>query len=186
LFISRIHPKKNLGPLIAAWRSLAGEGALPAGARLMIAGWGELHDVAAFEAELASAPPSLRFIGPCFGDDKARELAAARFVILPSLSEGLPMTLLEAWAAGTPTLQSTECNLPEGFAAGAALDCGMDTQALRAALLQAFALSQDRWLAMAAAARKLASDSFSPQGIARQWVGAYAGLLAGTAKGPPS
>lgn len=179
LFISRIHPKKNLAPLVRAWRDLAAAGALPATARLTIAGWGEPQDVAAFQSELADAPPSLRFIGPCFGTDKARELAAARFVILPSLSEGLPMTLLEAWAAGTPTLQSTECNLPEGFAAGAALDCGMDCLSIRACLAQALAMPAEQWLAMAAAAHSLAVNTFSARTIAGHWADAYAAMLAG-------
>lgn len=186
LFISRIHPKKNLGALVAAWRGLTGAGALPPGASLTIAGWGEPADVAAFEAGLAGAPPSLRFIGPCFGADKERELALARFVILPSLSEGLPMTLLEAWAAGTPSLQSSECNLPEGLTAGAALDCGMDEQSIGAALSAALTMPAERWQAMAEAARRLAGERFSRAAIARQWDAAYSGLLAATAGGSPS
>jgi len=178
LFLSRIHPKKNLGPLVAAWRDLAAAGQLPEGAVLTIAGWGDPVDVAQFEASLAgAAPASLRFIGPCFGADKARELATARFAILPSLSEGLPMTLLEAWASGTPTLQTTECNLPEGFAAGAALDCGMDQAALRSALGEALTMPAERWLAMATAAHRLASRDFSRERIAGQWADAYARLI---------
>jgi len=184
LFLSRIHPKKNLAPLIAAWRELATADALPAGARLTLAGWGEPGDVSALEALLRDAPPSLRFIGPCFGADKARELAEARFVVLPSLSEGLPMTLLEAWAAGTPTLQTSECNLPEGFAAGAALDCGMEQASIKAALVRALAMPDDEWLAMARAAQGLASGPFSGERVAQQWGEAYARLIAepGTAR----
>ncbi len=178
LFLSRIHPKKNLGPLVAAWRDLAADGQLPPDAVLTIAGWGDPADLAAFEESLVGAPASLRFIGPCFGADKARELSSARFVILPSLSEGLPMTLLEAWAAGTPTLQTTECNLPEGFAAGAALDCGMDQASLRRALAEALAMPGERWLAMAASAQRLASGDFSRERIAGQWADAYARLIA--------
>lgn len=182
LFISRIHPKKNLGPLITAWRDLAATGSLPPDARLTIAGWGEPEDVAELKADLASAPPSIRFIGPCFGADKARELVAARFVVLPSLSEGLPITLLEAWAAGTPTLQSIECNLPEGLAAGAALNCGVDQAAIRASLVEALTMPFDRWLAMAMAARRLAADTFSRSRIAARWADAYRELLSGAGR----
>lgn len=178
LFISRIHPKKNLAPLVAAWGDLALAGALPPGAELTIAGWGEPADVAAFESQLAGAPPSLRFIGPCFGANKTRELAAARFVILPSLSEGLPMTLLEAWAARTPTLQSPTCNLPEGLAAGAALDCGTDRAAIGACLKEALVMPEERWLAMASAAHQLARYHFSAEAVAGQWSDCYARLLA--------
>ena len=178
LFLSRVHPKKNLAPLVAAWRELAVAGQLPEGAALTVAGWGEPQDVAALKASLVGAPTSLRFIGPCFGADKARELGAARFVILPSLSEGLPMTLLEAWAAGTPTLQTTECNLPEGFAAGAALDCGMDQASIRAALRNALAMPAGQWLNMAASAQQLAKGHFSRERIAGRWAETYASLIA--------
>lgn len=181
LFLSRIHPKKNLAPLLAAWRELAAAGALPHDAQLTLAGWGELADVASLKVMLRDCPPSLRFIGPCFGLDKARELAEARFLILPSLSEGLPMTLLEAWAAGTPTLQTSECNLPEGFSAGAALDCGMDQAAIKAALVTALTIADTDWLAMARAAQSLAAERFSADSVAVQWGDAYARLIANPA-----
>ena len=179
LFISRIHPKKNLSPLLAAWADLASSNALPAGAVLTIAGWGDPADVAAFEAEMAHAPDSIRFIGPCFGDAKGEELARARFLILPSLSEGLPMTILEAWAAGAPTLMTTECNLPEGFAAGAAMDCGMSRETIRDALARALALPAGDWLEMARAAQNLAASAFSATRIAERWADTYAALIAG-------
>ena len=184
LFLSRIHPKKNLRPLIAAWRELAAANALPADAGLTLAGWGEPDDVAALEMLLRDAPPSLQFIGPCFGADKAHVLAQSRFVILPSLSEGLPMALLEAWAAGTPTLQSSACNLPDGFAAGAALDCGVERASIKAALIRALAMPDGEWLAMARAAQGLASGPFSGERVAQQWGEAYARLIAepGTAR----
>jgi hypothetical protein len=41
---------------------------------------------------------------------------------LPSFSEGLPMSVLEAWSYGLPVVMTPECNLPEGFACGAALE----------------------------------------------------------------
>lgn len=178
LFLSRIHPKKNIAPLIAAWRELADDGLLPGEARLTLAGWGAPADVAALEAQLREAPASLSFIGQCFGADKARELASARFVVLPSLSEGLPMTLLEAWAVGTPTLQSRECQLPEGFAAGAALDCGIDRATIKTALVRAINMSDTDWVAMAQAAQALASGPFSAERVAHQWGEAYARLIA--------
>lgn len=178
LFISRIHPKKNLPPLIAAWRDLVASAELPKGAVLTIAGWGDPAHVAEFEADLANAPDSIRFIGPCFGAAKAEELSRARFLILPSLSEGLPMTILEAWAAGAPALMTTECNLPEGFSANAALDCGMTRESIRTALAQALAMPPAEWLAMAKSAQDLAASRFSAEQIAQRWADTYARLIA--------
>jgi hypothetical protein len=46
------------------------------------------------------------------GADKNAALAHANAFILPSYSEGLPMTVLEAWANGLPVFMTRECNLP--------------------------------------------------------------------------
>ena len=73
--------------------------------------------------ELAAA--SVVFTGPAFGEAKDALLRSADAFILPSLSEGLPMSVLEAWAYGLPVLMTDKCNLPEGFAAGAAVRIGV-------------------------------------------------------------
>ena len=172
LYIGRIHPKKNLAALLDAWAAAE----LPAGAELTIAGWGDAADVAAFEARLASAPASVRFLGPVHGAAKQRLLEQARFVILPSHSEGLPMTILEAWAAGTPAIMTAACHLPEGFAAGAALECGTEPASVAGALGGALASTEARWQAMSDAALTLARGRFSTAQVTQQWVAAYRAL----------
>lgn len=181
LFISRIHAIKNIPPMIAAWLGLHHSGQLPPGARLTIAGWGEPAEVSALEAMLVKAPPSLRFIGPCFGADKAREMAEARFIILPSLSEGLPMTMLDAWAGGTPTIMNDRCGLPEGFTAGAAIDCGISEEELARAIAKALTMVEPDWLAMSQAALGLARGPFSSDRVAEQWGQVYAAMIAACA-----
>jgi poly(glycerol-phosphate) alpha-glucosyltransferase len=175
LYLGRIHPKKNLAGLISAWRL-----ARPSGARLRIAGWGADSDLAALRARLAAeADPSIEFLGPVFGEAKQRLLGEARFLILPSFSEGLPMVVLEAWAAATPTLLSEGCNLPEGVAAGATLPCGVAPGEIAQAIARALALDEAAWRAMGEAARGLAAGPFSVATVARRWEAAYAALLAG-------
>jgi glycosyltransferase involved in cell wall biosynthesis len=176
LYIGRIHPKKNLEPLIDGWVSA---GAAAAGYRLAIVGWGEPSHVAALQAKLAtSADPSIGFLGPVFGEQKHQLLHEARFVILPSLSEGLPMAILEAWAAATPTLMSAACNLPQGFSAGAALDTGIEADSIAGALRRALAMPEPDWQSMSAAAQWLARTRFSAGSVAAQWVAIYRGLAA--------
>lgn len=177
LYLGRIHPKKNLAALIAGWQLAA----RPAAARLRIAGWGERGDVAQLRHALAAAnEPTIAFLGPVYGADKRRLIEEARFVALPSLGEGLPMAVLEAWAAARPTLMSAACNLPEGFAAGAARDSGMDPDAIARAIERALALDPPGWLAMAEAARTLAAGPFAATTIAARWESAYAALIAGS------
>ncbi|RVQ67594.1 glycosyltransferase [Croceicoccus ponticola] len=175
-FVGRIHPKKNLASLIAAWSALYARGALPEGARLTLAGWGDDAHVADLRASLSHAPGTIEYIGPIYGQAKADLLARSRFVALPSLSEGLPMAILEAWAAGAPTLMSSECNLPAGFATGAAIDCGMDEGTVAAALERALALDASGWRTMQDAALALAGGPFSGRDIALRWAGFYTAL----------
>lgn len=177
LYLGRIHPKKNLPALIRAWTMLEQRGLCPPEARLVIAGWGAPEDLAALYHALRGAPSSISFVGPQFGADKARLLAEARFMALPSLSEGLPVAILDAWAAGTPVLMSSECNLPLGFDHGAAIDCGTDSERIAAALHRALAMGESEWLGMAHAANRLALGPFSRSAIARQWERAYAALI---------
>lgn len=183
LYLSRIHLKKNIAALVDAWSRLHAAGQCRPDARLVIAGWGDAPDIAALEHILQAAPPSVEFVGPQFGADKARLLSDARFLVLPSLSEGLPMAILESWAAGTPVLMSSECNLPLGFKQGAALDCGMDSNSIAAALRRALAMGETEWLAMAQAAHRLAAGPFSRGAIARRWQRVYATLIDGRASG---
>ena len=152
----------------------------PAQARLIIAGWGAEGDVAVLRALLAGlGDASIEFVGPVWGEAKQRLLETARFVVLPSFSEGLPMVVLEAWAAGTPTIMSEGCNLEEGFAGGAALRCGTDPVDIAQALEAGFALDKPGWLAMTQAAQGLARGPYSPAAIAHRWGEAYGALLAG-------
>jgi glycosyltransferase involved in cell wall biosynthesis len=174
VYLGRIHAKKNLDALLDAWARPD----VPPRAELTIAGWGDPADLAAFDARMASAPPSVRFLGPVHGEAKQRLLEQARFVILPSHSEGLPMTILEAWAAGTPTIMTAACHLPEGFAAGAALECATDPTSIAAAIGRALAYDEGGWRTMSDAALALARDRFSAEQVARQWTEAYRALVA--------
>jgi poly(glycerol-phosphate) alpha-glucosyltransferase len=176
VYLGRIHPKKNIGALIAGWK-LAEPALAAAGAALTIAGWGDPDDVAQLRGELAGAPPSVAFVGAVYGEAKARLLRQARFLVLPSHSEGLPMVVLEAWAAATPVLMTQECNLPEGFAAGAAIDCGYDPATIASALRRAVAMPAGEWLALAEAGRALAQGRFSADSVAREWAAAYTGAI---------
>lgn len=179
LFLSRVHPAKRLSALLLAWTALERAGTLPEGAELVIAGWGDDVEIDALKAELASVRSSIRFIGPVFDEAKAREIGMARFLILPSLSEGMPMTVLESWAAGTPVLMSGECNLPEGFAAGAALDCGTTPETIAACLERALRIPESAWLDMAHAAQALVFARFTRERLTEPWAQVYARLIAG-------
>lgn len=116
LYIGRLHPKKQVIELARLWRTST----QLQGIMLTIVGWGD----AAYEKELSSTvqgAANVRFVGPLYGEAKDSALSSAQLFILPSLSEGLPMAVLEALQHGVVPIITDQCNLPELFDAKVAL-----------------------------------------------------------------
>jgi glycosyltransferase involved in cell wall biosynthesis len=185
LFLGRLHPKKGLANLLQAWASVQRQTPeRAAGWMLAIAGW----DQGGHEARLRQLVEALdlgatvRFVGPQFGPQKAASLAVADAFVLPSLSEGLPMAVLEAWAHRLPVLMTRACNLPEGFAAGAALELADDRMA--EALAAFLALPEAERRAMGGRGRRLAASRFAWDAIAAQMAGVYRWLVEGGERPP--
>jgi poly(glycerol-phosphate) alpha-glucosyltransferase len=144
---------------------------------LAIAGWGG----SGYEQKLKdlAAVPSIVFVGAQFGAEKEACYRACDAFILPSFSEGLPMAVLEAWAYAKPVLMTAECNLPEGFAAGAALQIGTRPEEIAAGLKQLIEMSDDDRRAMGARGRTLAATKFSWPQIGEQMRSVYDWVLGG-------
>ena len=174
VYLGRIHEKKGLDTLVQAWSEAK---SLPAQARLTIAGWGEQAEVERLRQMLVNAPPSIRFVGAVHGAQKDQLLRSARALVLPSRSEGLPMVLLEAWAAGTPTIQTRACHLPEAVRSGAAWIVEPTPSSLQAVLIDVANLTAADWLERSRAAHALALGRFSRETVARQWQAAYETVL---------
>jgi len=103
---------------------------------------------------------SVHFIGPQFEELKAACFQAADAFILPSVSEGLPMTVLEAWAYGLPVLMTRQCNLPEGQAARAALMMEPDADSIVETLRRLFSMSEAERAATGARGRLLVEERY--------------------------
>lgn len=107
------------------------------GLTLALGGDGELEQVAARAKQLGMAQQVqlLGWIGP---EQKARALQQASLYVLPSYHEGMPMSLLEAMAAGLPVISTRVGGIPELVSDGVdgiLLEPG-DIAALRDALRQ--------------------------------------------------
>ncbi|MBT8427505.1 MAG: glycosyltransferase [Erythrobacter sp.] len=177
LYLGRIHEKKNLSALIAGWITARPD--LPEGATLTVAGWGDDAGIDMLEHAMRDhREVGIEFVGTAFGSQKAALLDLARFVILPSLSEGLPMAILEAWAAGVPTIMTEHCHLPQGFASGAAIRCGTQSEEIREALVDGLHKSESEWQGMSRAALDLAGGPFGSGTISQRWEELYGVLLA--------
>ncbi len=182
LYLGRLHPKKNLVNLIRAWKEARNSHSSNLNSwMLAIAGW----DQGGHEAQLKQLTTDLRlltsviFVGPQFGADKEACCRACDAVVLPSLSEGLPMTMLEAWAYAKPVLMTPECNLPEGFGAGAALQIGATSEEIAAGLKQLIEMNDDDRKAMGARGRALVVEKFSWPRIGEQMRSVYEWVLGG-------
>jgi glycosyltransferase involved in cell wall biosynthesis len=172
LYLGRLHPKKNLVSLIRAWNEqLDSQRGSGDGWILAIAGW----DQRGYQSELKRVgwSSSVVFLGPKFGAEKSECYRTCDAFILPSLSEGLPMTVLEAWSYGKPVLMTAECNLPEGFGANAALRIGSSSGEIAAGLKQLIEMSDDDRAAMGARGRTLVATKFSWPRIAQQMRAVY-------------
>jgi glycosyltransferase involved in cell wall biosynthesis len=175
LFLGRLHPKKGLVPLLEAWHA-----ARAAGWHLVIAGWDQGGHRAELERFVASREldSSVTFLGPLHGARKNAAFRAARAFILPSFSEGLPMTVLEAWAHGLPVLMTSSCNLPVGFRAHAAMEITTEPDKLARALLCFFQLPDAERAGMGLRGRELAAREFDWAEIARKMLAVYRWVLA--------
>jgi poly(glycerol-phosphate) alpha-glucosyltransferase len=147
----------------------------------MIAGW----DEGGHEAELRQLVEALKlgeavhFVGPQFDSQKAASLAFADGFVLPSLSEGLPMAVLEAWAHRVPVLMTSQCNLPEGFAADAALEIALEADRMAEGIAAFLGLPEVERRAIGDRGRRLVEERFAWHGIATQMAKVYRWLVEG-------
>ncbi|MES2450831.1 MAG: glycosyltransferase [Pseudomonadota bacterium] len=177
LFLGRIHPKKGIAELIEAWAIAAAKSpTIRNDWVLQIAGWDDgdhlQHLVRlAREREL----DNVEFSGPLFGSAKQDAYANCDAFILPSYSEGMPMTVLEAWAHRKPVLMTHACNIPEGFVAGGAYRIETSPQTLAIAL--AYHLDQPSALAETGErGRRLVEERFTWERIVDQHIGLFTWL----------
>lgn len=170
LYLGRLHPKKNLPALLEAWKAVQASSAAARDWVLVIAGWDQNNHEARLrkQARELGLEDTVHFAGPLFGDQKVGAYQNAEAFVLPSLSEGLPMVVLEAWAFAKPVVMTPDCNLPEGFAAGAAISTGKSAGAIGDALPKLFEMDDAGRRAMGERGRALVSEKFLWPGIAEE------------------
>jgi glycosyltransferase involved in cell wall biosynthesis len=180
LFLGRLHPKKGLSNLLSAWASL-GRQRETAEWELVIAGWDQRSHQRELElqCQLLGIGDSVHFIGPQFGEHKHACYAGCSAAVLPSFSEGFPMAVLEPWAYEKPVLMTPECNIPEGFAANAALKVETSSDKIAEGIRQLISLSSSERQAIGRNGRQLVDDRFNWRTVARQMKSVYSWLLNG-------
>ena len=98
VFVGRLTESKGVGVLLKAWKQLRSD------IQLKIAGDGEL---APMVRDAAASDPRIQFVGRLPTDQIYDLLGHAAALIFPSVwYEGLPKTILESYAKGTPVIAS--------------------------------------------------------------------------------
>src|SRR3954471_15697928 len=160
VFLGRLEASKGIYDLLDAVAALRAE--VPE-LRLACAGDGDRIGVARYAERLGIAD-AVKFTGWVGPSGKRALLEHAAVFALPSTSEGLPVSLLEAMSAGVPVVATPVGGVPEVVSDGASgfLVAPGDKGALERALRR---LLMDRKLAarMGAAARETARARFSPE-----------------------
>jgi poly(glycerol-phosphate) alpha-glucosyltransferase len=187
-YIGRINPKKGLPALIEAWGKVVKFPRCGAeGWHLVIAGWDQNgHElVLKSQVEKLALGQKVHFVGPLFDAAKDAAFRHSDAFVLPSKSEGLPTVVLEAWAYKLPVLMTPQCNLPEGFAAQAALRIETNADSVAEGLHQIFAMSDSDQKKMAANGWNLVATKFSWSSIGNETL-AVCNWLLGVAPKPAS
>ena len=87
------------------------------------------------------------------------------------------MAILEAWAYRLPVLMTPQCNLPEGFAAGAAFQMQPEAEEIKEALYKLLKMSRTGREQMGGYGFDLVRNRFSWHAIANEMAGVYHWVL---------
>ena len=135
LFIGRFHKKKGINELIKAWE-IAIKSKSSKDWWLCFVGSGNLKSLK--NENLQQHQKRILVSKPVFDIEKEKVFINSSAFILPSFSEGLPMTPLEAMSYKIPCLISKNCNLPAVIKNGAAIETNPSVEELVESLKKLF------------------------------------------------
>jgi glycosyltransferase involved in cell wall biosynthesis len=170
LFLSRLHYKKGLDYLAAAFAQIAGR---HPDVRLVVAG----PDDGAAEAfgaaiKTAGLESRVHVVGPVYSAARFDALVDAACFCLPSRQEGFSIAILEALACATPVVISKACHFPEVAAAGAGEAVDLTAEAVAAGLDRVLSDPEAKQR-MGAAGRRMVLEQYAWPAISKRVVDAY-------------
>lgn len=180
LFVGRIHPKKGIKEMILGLAMVKKQNpALLSSWEIQIAGWdqnGHINELKQI-VESHNLQNEVKFVGPLYGKAKDKALCRANAFILPSFSEGLPMSVLEAWAYELPVVMTDFCNIPEGFEHNCAIKIDTTPSDICEKLIILFQMPEMELSEMGKRGLKLVSKNFTWEVVAKQTFELYKYLL---------
>ena len=175
LFLGRVHPKKGLDILAEAFGSISKK---RDDIQLVIAG----PDSKGYKREIVeilrahNALNNTIFTGMLTGDKKLAVLSRADIFVLPSYSEVLGISTLEAMACGLPVVITKQCNFPEveKIRAGKVIDA--DVAHLSEALIELLD-NPDLCKEMGERGKRLVKEKYTWDKLADKMITAYEEIL---------
>ncbi|MBC7782498.1 MAG: glycosyltransferase [Burkholderiales bacterium] len=180
LFLGRLHFKKGLDYLAAAFAELAGK---MLEIDLVVAGPDD-GEGTNFQRAIAEAGLGARvhLVGPLYGRRKIEAFADAAVFCLPSRQEGFSVAIVEAMACGVPVVISRACHFPEVQGAGAGIITELRPLEIAGALGRVLSDQATRD-AMGVAGRSLVSGKYTWASIAAKSIEIYYDLRGDVACG---
>lgn len=200
VYLGRYHHKKNLINLIKAWKLVTkkknnqwllvfagcdGGDGYEEKMKMVAAEQNiEYIDITKEKENEKSRNIDIIFVGPQYHEKNTSVLYHSNAFILPSLSEGLPIAVLQAWTCEKPVVMTKECNLEEGFKERAAIQIETNVKSIAHGLNVLFELSDNDIKNIGKMGRQLVEKKFSWPIVATQMKSVYDWLLGGGS--PPS
>jgi poly(glycerol-phosphate) alpha-glucosyltransferase len=180
LYLGRLHQKKGLDLLLEAFAAIKMEKPEIIKDWIVdIVGWdheGFLRKLQQI-VQKHQLEKHIVFHGGVFGKDKERMYATSDAYILPSHGEGLPMTVLEAWAYRLPVVMTPFCNLPEGFEHEAAIRINDNIPSIKEGLMQLCTMTDEERIRMGIRGYQLAAQEFTWNASAEKMKQLYQWIL---------
>ncbi len=169
IFLSRIHPKKNLEGLIEALSLVHFD------IRLKIAGMGEADYIAKLKnlATEKGISEKVEWVGELFDEEKFSFYQNADLFVLPSFNENFANVVIEVLSTGTPVMISEEVGLANYVMEnGLGWTCST-TAADIASKLDAIFQQKEKLAAIRLKAPAIIEKDFSPKNLTDQYVREY-------------
>lgn len=178
-FVGRINPKKGLKELIEAINIVRHQSPeLLNEWTVKIAGWDQNNHISVLKDLVAKFGLNkiIKFVGPVYGKEKENLIMASQAFVLTSFSEGMPMSVLEAWAYKLPVIMTDGCNLPDAFLMNAAIRVETEPESIAQGLVRLFRMTPQERKIVGENGYRLVSEKYQWDKIAEDTLALFESL----------
>lgn len=198
LFLGRVNAKKGLLELMEAWNRIRGNPRRYPW-QLAIVGWDDgcfKHHLQELAKELGvkhlectateylervrnndGIKGAIFFVDEAFGKSKQEILSTSDAFVLPSFSEGMPMSILEAWAYKLPVILTPQCNIGESQNSKSYLEVFPEVESIANGITKLMEMTDFERHELGLAGFRRVADEFKWSNIANEFITVYEWLL---------